>query len=89
MGEMTRYKGLVLSSNATRKDRIRAPEDAAHLLVLAKYAENALGSCTAKNSTVALVHAYGRQMGKCAIKLKRKTDDNDTVESSSAKVSRV
>ena len=86
---MTRYKGLVFSSNATRIDQLRAPGDAAHLLVLAKYAENSIGACTEKNGTVALVHAYGRTMGKCAIKLKRKTDYDDSSTATSAKVSRV
>ena len=72
IGELSNYKGVVLSSDCKLESEVRSPSDAAALLSLAAFPENALPHLTKKNATCAIVNAYKRKTGKCAIVLKRK-----------------
>ena len=89
IGEMSRFKGVVMSSGCLNQAEIRSPYDAAGLFGLARFPENIIPSLTKNNGTIALVHAFQRQTGKCAIILKRKNisnNDNDQIREKISKL---
>ena len=73
IGELSAYKGVILSSDARLVSEIRSPSDAAALMTLASFPENSLPHLTKKNPMNCLVNAFKRKTGKCAIVLKRKS----------------
>ena len=85
IGEMSRFKGVVMSSGCLNRSEIRSPSDASCLIGLARFPENVIPSLTKNNGTIAIIHAFNRQTGKCAIILKRKNTSNNEEELSEKK----
>jgi RNase P/RNase MRP subunit p30 len=81
IGELSDYKGIIVSSGCLSESEIRSPGDAASIFHLVNYPENILPHLTKKNPTCAIVNAYKRKTAKCALILKRKTASEVDLES--------